>query len=261
MRITVALGALAALIVPAWQAQAQAGESTLRIRPGLGVQIQPEYPGADKSELAPIPKFSIARGDQQFGFSAPDDSFGIGLVSSGGFSAGPSLAIQGSRKNKDVGAPLGKVKTTVEAGAFVEYQMSDSFRLRGELRKGLGGHDGLIGSVGADKIWRDGDRYVFSVGPRLLFSDSKYQRAYFGVTPQAALATGLPAYRPDGGLHGVAAASGLNYSLGGPWGVFGYARYERLVGDARKSPVVKELGSPNQLSAGLGVNYIFTMRK
>lgn len=261
MRIAVALGALAALALPSAQAQAQDGEGTLRIRPGLGAQIRPEYPGADKNEWLPYVKFSIARGDDPFAFGAPDDAFGIALLSSGPFRAGPAVAIQGSRKDSDVGAPLGKVKTTIEAGGFAEFLISDQFRLRGDLRKGIGGHDGLIGSIGADQIWRDGDRYVFSVGPRLLFSDSRYQRAYFGVTPEAALATGLPAYRPDGGLHALAAATGLHYSLGGPLGLFGYARYERLIGDARKSPVVKEFGSPNQLSAGLGISYTFTMRR
>lgn len=261
MRIGFALAALAALVLPSAQAQAQDGDGTLRIRPGLGAQIRPQYPGADKNEWVPYLKFSIAKGDNPFPFAAPDDAFGIALLSSGPFRAGPAVGIQGSRKDSDVGAPLGKVKTTIEAGGFAEFLISDQFRLRADLRKGIGGHDGMIASIGADQIWRDGDRYVFSVGPRLLFSDSRYQRAYFGVTPQAALATGLPAYRPDGGLHAVAAATGLHYSLGGPLGLFGYARYERLIGDARKSPVVKQFGSPNQLSAGLGISYTFTMRR
>lgn len=267
MRTAVALGALAALMVPAWQAQAQTQEQegeedrTLRIRPGLGAQIRPEYPGADEAEWVPYIKFSIAKGNEPFGFGAPDDAFGIGLFSAGGFRAGPSLALQGGRKDSDVGVPLGEVKRTIEAGAFAEFNIADQFRLRGDVRKGINGHEGFIASLGADQIWRDGDRYVASVGPRLLFSDSRYQRAYFGVSPEAALATGLPAYRPGGGLHAVAAAAGLHYSLGGPLGLFGYARYERLVGDARKSPVVRELGSPNQLSAGLGISYTFSIRR
>jgi outer membrane protein len=90
-------------------------------------------------------------------------------------------------------------------------------------------------------------------------SSARYQRAYFGVSPAAALATGLPAYDPDGGIHALAAATGLQVSLGGPIGLFGYGRYERLVGDARRSPIVRELGSANQLSAGLGLNYTFRL--
>jgi outer membrane protein len=43
------------------------------------------------------------------------------------------------------------------------------------------------------------------------------------------------------------------------WGLFGFARYERLVGDAAKSPIVREFGSRNQLSGGIGLNYTFTI--
>ena len=100
-----------------------------------------------------------------------------------------------------------------------------------------------------------------SIGPRLLFSDARYQRAYFGVTPAASLASGLPAYRPGGGVHAVALASGLTYALNNRWGLFGYARYERLVGDAARSPIIRELGSRNQLSGGIGLNYPFTINR
>ncbi len=260
MRIAIALAAVAAVILPVAPVQAQDGERTIRIRPGLGAQTRPEYPGADSSEWLPYVKFSIAKGDNPFSFSAPDDAFGIPLLSMGPLRAGPALAIQGGRKDSEVGAPLGRVKTTIEVGGFAEAMVLDQFRLRADLRKGIGGHEGLVGSIGADQIWRDGDRYTVSVGPRLLYSDSRYQRAYFGVTPQAALASGLPAYRPDGGFHAVAAAAGLHYALSGPLGLFGYARYERLIGDAAKSPVVRELGSRNQMSAGLGISYTLTVR-
>ena len=212
-------------------------------------------------EAAPLWDIDIARGDNPFSFEAPDDSFGIDLISAGRFSAGPAANIESSRKDSDVGAPVGKVPTTFEAGAFAQYEISDSVRLRGELRKGIGGHKGLVGAVGADWIARDGDRYVFSVGPRLLFSDGRYQRAYFGVTPAAALASGLPAYRPGGGVHAVALASGLSYQFTPRWGLFGYGRYEHLVGDAAKSPIVRELGSRNQLSGGVGLSYTFTIRR
>ena len=250
-----------AATLPAWSGAIAQDSRDIRVRVGLGAQLRPKFIGADNSEIAPLVHVNIASGNRPFGFGAPDDSPSITLISSHGFSLGPAGNLEGRRKESDVGAPVGSVKRTFEAGAFAQYLVGDSVRIRAELLKGVNGHDGLVGSVGADKIWRDGDRYVFSIGPRVLFSDARYQRAYFGVDPVHSLASGLPSYRPGGGVHAVAAASGVNYALNGGWGLFGYARYERLVGDAAKSPIVRELGSRNQLSAGAGLNYTFTIRR
>ena len=233
----------------------------IRVRAGLGAQVRPDYYGADKTVVAPLVDIDIARGDNLFEFEAPDDHLAIAVINQDGLSIGPAANIASSRKDSDVGAPLGKVKTTIEAGAFAQYQWGESIRLRAEVLKGIGGHKGLVGALGADKVWRDGDRYVFSVGPRLLVSDGRYQRAYFGVTPAAAVATGLPAYRPGGGIHGAALASGLSYQFSPRIGAFGFARYERLLGDAARSPVVREFGSRNQYSAGVGLNYSFTLKR
>jgi outer membrane protein len=250
-----------AALLPAWSAASAQEKEDLRVRVGAGAQVRPEFIGADSTEVAPLWRLNIAHGTDPFKFNAPDYSPGLPLISSGGFSAGPAANVASGRKNSDLDVPVGKVKTTIEAGAFASYQLSDSLYLRAEALKGLGGHKGIVGTVGADKIWRDGDRYVFSIGPRVLFSDSRYQRAFFGVSPTAALASGLPAYRPSGGIHAVAAASSISYQFDPRWGVFGYGRYERLVGDAAKSPIVRDLGSRNQLSGGLGLSYIFTIKR
>lgn len=252
--------ASAAALIASSAAYAQDGDD-YRVRVGLGAQLQPEFPGADDTEVAPLFDLDVARGNDPFRFEAPDDSFGIAVVSSNGFSAGPAANFVGSRKNSDVGAAVGKVPATFEAGAFAEFMASDSFRLRGELLKGIGGHKGVVGALGGDFVARDADRYVFSIGPRLLFSNARYQRAYFGVDPEVSAAVLLPVYRPDAGLHGVAVASGLSYQFSDRFGMFGYARYERLIRDAAKSPIVREFGSRNQQSAGLGLSYTFTVRR
>ena len=252
----------AAAILPAWSAAAaQDNSRDIRVRVGAGAQLLPEFIGADGTNVAPLVHLNIARGTNEFSFGAPDDSPSIALISKDGFSFGPAGNIQGRREQSDVGAPVGSVSRTFEAGAFAQYLAGDSFRLRTELRKGINGHEGLVGYVGADKIWRDGDKYVFSIGPRVLFSDARYQRTYFGVSPDVSLATGLPVYRPSGGVHAVALASGVSYQLSNRWGMFGYGRYARLVGDAAKSPIVRELGSRNQLSGGVGLNYTFTIHR
>src|SRR5690606_20696267 len=190
---------------------------------------------------------AIARGTEPFDFEAPDDSFDIKLYSKHGFSLGPVANIEGSRKRSEVDVPVDKVPTTIEVGAFAQYDVSETVRLRTELRKGVGGHKGIIASLGADRVWRDGDNYVFSIGPRLLLSDGRYQRAWLVVSPEASIATGLPAYRPGGGLHAIGAASGATYQLSPRWGLFGYARYDRLVGKAAKSPIIRDLGSKDQM--------------
>ncbi|MGZ2412329.1 MipA family protein [Sphingomonas sp. F9_3S_D5_B_2] len=250
-----------AVLLPAWSAATAQESHEMRVRAGVGAQLRPDFIGASSTELGPLFRIDTARGDNEFKFKAPDGRFGVALVSKDGFSFGPAANIQGSRKNSDVGAPVGKVPTTFEAGAFVQYDAIKSIRFRAEVVKGIGGHKGVVGTLGADRIWRDHDRYVFSIGPRVSFSDGRYQRAYFGVTLAAALATGLPTYRPGGGVHSLGAASGLSYQFNDRWGMFGYARYERLVGDAAKSPIVREFGSRNQLSGGAGLNYTFRIRR
>jgi outer membrane protein len=251
----------AAVLIPAFSAAQAQDTDVTRVRVGLGAQLRPDFIGSDSFEAAPLFDLDTARGSNEFKFEAPDYSFGIPVVDKGGFEFGPALNLANGRKNSDVGLPLGRVKTTIEAGGYASYQLSKSLFVRGELLKGINGHKGVVGTLGADQVWRDGDKYVFSIGPRLLFSDARYQRAFFGVTPAAALATGLPAYRPGGGIHAVALASGLSYQFNPRWGMFGYARYERLVGDAARSPIVRSsFGSRNQLSAGLGLNYTFTIR-
>lgn len=249
---------VAALLASSAPAMAQDGSGT-RVRVGIGGQNRPAALGADRREWAPLFDFALKRGPGDFEFEAPDDNFDIRLYSKDGLSIGPVANYQPGRKNRDFGERVGKVPNTIEAGAFVQYQLSEAFRLRGELRKGVGGHNGVIASLGADAVWRDGDRYVFSAGPRVNITNSRYQREFFGVSPERSLITGLDEYDPDGGIQSVGATSGVNYQVSGPFGVFGFARYDRLVGDAGKSPIVREIGSRNQMAAGLGLTYTFSL--
>lgn len=151
---------------------------------------------------------SRARGDDLFEFKAPDESFGFPLVRRGNFAFGPAIGFEGSRTAKDVGAPLPKVDFTVEAGAFAQYSISESFRVRAEVRKGLGGHKGLVSSIGADFVAREGDTWVFSVGPRVTIANREYQSAYFSVAPEDSVGSGLAAYSARGGIQSAGAAAG-----------------------------------------------------
>ena len=258
-----ALAAALPFLLAAWSAPAAAADEEAqkkeprRTRVGLGAQLVPAYPGADGHSLRPLVDVSRSRGSRPFDFEAPDESFGPSLIKEGGLEIGPALNLQGSRKASDVGAALDKVPFTFEAGAFVQYAFSPKFRIRTELRKGLGGHDGWTGQAGADFVARDGDDWLFSVGPRVTVSDGRYHRAWFGVTAAESVRTGLAAYRPGGGIQAVGATAGFLKQLTKRFGLYSYAKYDRLVGDAADSPVVRVHGSRDQFSGGLALTYTF----
>ena len=225
---------------------------------GGGAQFYPEYPGADSLGINPMPIIDLRREGSPLPFEAPDEGWGFTILDDeSAFNFGPSVQFQNKRDEEEVGAAVGDVGFTVEAGAFVELFPGSNLRLRAEGRHGIGGHDGLVGDLAADFVIRDRDTYVFSVGPRARLSDGDYQNAYFGVTPAVAAATGLPVFDADGGIHAVGVAAGLTYKLGSNWGLQAYAGYDRLVGDAADSPIVRAFGSRNQYSAGFGLFYEF----
>jgi len=228
-----------------------------RTRVALGAQLVPSYPGSDGHSIRPLVDVARARGDDPFAFEAPDESFDIALVRRNGFSMGPAVNIEGSRKPSEVGAALPKVGVTVEPGIFFQYELTDAARLRAEVRRGIGGHDAWVGSISADYVARRGDDWLVSVGPRITVADDRFHQAYFGVRPADASASGLPAFRASGGVQAVGLTSAAIVSLGGRWGLYGFAKYDRLVGDAARSPITRAFGSRNQVSGGLALTYMF----
>lgn len=250
---------LAALLV-ALPVTAQAQEDPkepYRTRVTLGPQVVPSFPGARTMVVRPMADVARARGGDDYLYESADESFGFPIIESHGFELGPAIGFEGERTAAKLGAPLPKVGFTTEAGVLVRYRASGAFQLRAEVRKGLGGHKGWVSNLGADYVVRDGNDWLFAIGPRATLADGKYHRAYFGVTPAGAAASGLPAFTPRGGLQSVGANAGFTKQFGPRWGVYTYAKYDRLVGDAARSPVVRNLGSRDQFSGGIGLSYTF----
>ena len=252
------IAACLALLLPAPALAQDEDDAPRRTRVILGPQLAPRFPGADAVALRPYIDVSRTRGDRPFEYEAPEESTSIAIYDKRGLSFGPALGFEGKRRRRDVGG-LDEVGFTVEFGAALQYQARGPFRLFVEARKGLGGHEGVVGNAGVDYVARDADRWVWAIGPRLTVGDSRYSRAYFGVSAREALATGATSYRP-----GAFFAAGLTGSslreLSDRWSVCGYGKYDRLLGDAADSPVTRWFGSRDQLSGGLGLGYTFGRR-
>ncbi len=231
--------------------------SARRTRVALGPQIVPSFPGADSFRIRPLVDVARARGDEPFAFEAPDESFGFSVARTGGWQFGPALGFEGQRSRDSTNGMLPKVGFTFELGGFVQYQLAASFRLRTEVRQGIGGHKGLIGTVGGDYVIRDADQWLLSVGPRVTVVNARYSRAYFSVDPAAAVTASLPAFRASGGLQAVGMTAGALRQINDRWGIYSYAKYDRLVADPGRSPVVRAFGTRDQLSGGVALSYTF----
>jgi outer membrane protein len=145
--------------------------------------LVPSFPGADKVSVRPLINVSRARGTEPLAFGAPDESFGPVLLRAGKWQAGPAFGFEGSRSRRETNGLLPKVGFTVEAGGFVQRQLTPAFRTGTELRQGIGGHKRLIGILGADYIARDGGKWLFSIGPRLTAANGRYNRAFSASIP------------------------------------------------------------------------------
>lgn len=233
---------------------------TMRVQVGTGPQWQPWYPGDDQWRLSPWFSLSRTRGDTPFAFGAPDDGTNLTFLRRGTTEFAVAVRREGRRRDGDLYPNLPGVGRTLELGGSVETWAGDAVRFRGDLRKGLGGHKGWVSQIGADYVRRDGDKWILSLGPRVLLGDARYQRAWFGVDERAAALTGLPVYTPNAGLRSVAATGSWSFEVSKHWGVEGQLTYERLVADAYRSPIMQDWNSRNQIQVAIGLHYTFSVK-
>lgn len=265
----IALG-LAGLASPAFAADMSAADSPVVAQDGIGQPdwrvtikatglVAPEFEGAKDYAISGAPGLSIRRPGQPWKFGAPDDGFGFALLDTEYFQIGPVGRIRSERDSSDERKirTLNDVDWAIEPGLFVEFYPTSNIRVRGELRHGIGGHDGFVGDIAADWIQRTGP-FTLSLGPRVALGDSSFMNEYFGVSSrESARVNGLDRFKADGGVKSVGVAGAATYDWTPNWSTTVFGGYNRLTGDAAKSPIVKRLDSKDQFTVGLGVAYTF----
>ena len=230
---------------------------------GGGPFIEPRFPGSSDFSLGFFPQIEIWSDDERFPAEPPDETLSIELVGvEGAGQAGLTVNGSARRHSDDLDYALAPIGFGVEFGGYASTYITPNLRLRGEVRQGIGGHKALTGDLQADWVVRTADdRLVATIGPRVRWGSDKYNRAYFGVTPAEATATGLSAYAPHSGIYAVGAMAGAQYRVSARWGLFGFAGYGRLIGQAARSPIVRQGGSRDQLTTGMALTYTFDIRR
>lgn len=228
--------ALAVLMTPL--AQSAAAQDFLAGRTfsadlGLGVAVGPSYPGSDEARTSP---WLIWR-NAGFGEGASADRQGL--------SFSPSLGREGEREADDDAdlAGLDDIDAAYELGLKASYGMGPIGAFA-TLRKGVSGHSGLTGEIGAKYRTELSDRVTLWSGVSLGYGDADYNATYFGVTPAESAASGYAPFAPAGGLNRAAVTFEARYALTDSTALLGEVQYGKLIGDAADSPIVQDRYQP-----------------
>lgn len=217
------------------------GANEVGVTIGLGVQSAPSYIGADSTSLGPTGSFAL----DQLEFNGMSLGSGAGA----GFSLGGSLRFIGAREAADNAELQGltDIDAALELGGGLRYNLP-GLAAFANLRSGIGGHESLVGDLGADVIYQIAPQWELRAGPRALWGSEDYTQTYFGVTAAESMNSGFAAYTPDSGFVSAGLTASLTYQVTPDWGVVGKVRYDKLQGDAADSPIVQ---NKDQLTAGL----------
>lgn len=220
-----------------------------------GARIAPDYFGSSNHSVTPAIGFGfqgLRLGGTQLGDPDGPRVFAPGAGLRGSF------RFIGEREGVNELAGMRDVDAALELGIGAHYT-ADMWQVFADLRYGVVGHKGITGELGGNLIYRAPSGLVLNAGPRAEFGSGRFTNTYFGVTPAESIASGLAAYTASGGVYSVGFEMGAYQPLGADWGLTGTLRYDRLRGDAARSPIVAQ-GSRDQISAEIGLTRHFNLR-
>ncbi|RED47695.1 MipA/OmpV family protein [Aestuariispira insulae] len=252
--------AAAAAFVPHSAIAEDQGTEEWSFETGLAAMYAPDYEGSDDYEIAPVPLLEISWNDRitltTYGgpglyakaYGTEDFRVDLGIRYEGGREASDNDAL-GGLGNMDVGA--------VAVGA-VSYEMGP-MEIGLELAHDLGGdRKGTAATLEAEyamPVFNGQAR--LTIAPHLTWVNEDYMDNSFGITAsQAASSTlGLAQYDPAAGLRDVGLTLGVGYPVTDNVLALARVDYSRLMSEAADSPLVKDQGSANQMSAIFGLVY------
>ncbi|GLK71054.1 MipA/OmpV family protein [Ancylobacter dichloromethanicus] len=247
-------------------AKAEATDRQWTLTVGGYVMAQPVWAGSDDYEFGFKPIISITRADQLSRFNSFNDNPSLALWDTGTFEAGIVGKIDWKRDSSSSNALRGMsdIDYAVEVGGYAQWFPVDWLRLRGELRYGFGGFDGVVADLAVDAIHFSPELWgvTLSAGPRMTLASSGYIDTYYGITPgeaafAQALGNPLTPYQAGGGIYSVGFGGQVvkRFTENITGSVF--AEYKYLMDDAADSPLVVQNGDRNQFQTGVSLSYTF----
>ena len=248
---------------------------------GIGAVAAPAYAGAKEGQVRVLPLLQLEWSGGGFvsGLMA-----GMHLSDTPALEYGPLLAIHPGRTRQGAGgvtdaggrssvfegigaghatipvgsgmAGMNEVRARLQGGVFVNYYLAPSLRLTNSVLYGAGAErHGLAWSLGVQRTAIEitpQHRLTLAAGVTLV--DRAHNARFFGVTQAESERSGFVAYAPRGGVRDVSLSLGWNWALSPDWMLASSVRASRLLGDARRSPIVERPGSVS-VSSGLAYRF------
>jgi outer membrane scaffolding protein for murein synthesis (MipA/OmpV family) len=220
---------------------------------GIGVSTQPSFVGA--KGLKVLPSVVLDARYKDIAFASDGEGIGVNLLHGEGYRAGISLSYDLGRNSHDDDhlRNLPDISFAAAPKAFAQIFIKPVV-LAVDIRKAIGGNDGLIGDIGIYMPIPFSDSDFLFIGPAVTWADHRYTNAYFGVSPAAAKASGYSAFTAHGGLANAGAGASYVHLMGDHWLIEGDTGYRRLLGDSARSPIVE---TKLQFSLDINLAYRF----
>jgi len=224
-----------------------------RITLGAGADLQPVYEGSKRLQV--LPSLVIDARYKGILFASDGEGVGVNVIRGQTYRAGVAVAYDLGRdhhaQHRLTG--LGNVDPAPEAKLFAEYFLLP-FVYTVDIRKAIGGHDGVIGDLGMYvPLPVAEDFYVFT-GPSVTFADSTYMQAYFGISSAQAARSQFHVFTAHGGLDRAGWGVTALYKWSEHWWLEAEGAWEYMLGDAGRSPIVEDR---SQFAAGANILYRF----
>lgn len=226
---------------------------------GATGMVAPDFEGGKDYLFTASPIISLGKVGPEARFTSRNDGISFSLYDTGAVRAGIAGKLIFGRDDDDADALKGldPVRFGGELGGFAEVYPTDWLRVRGEVRHGIRSHDGVVADVAADAFYDVTDTVRISAGPRVSFASAAYFDAYYGVDAEEAAESGLREYDPSGGIKSAGIGGAIDWKVTDRVTTNFFAEYERLLGPAEDSSLVRERGSTDQFTVGVSATYRF----
>ena len=224
-----------------------------RVTLGAGAEMAPIYEGSKRYAATPSIPLDVRYKD--IAFLSAGEGLGVDLLRGQTYRAGVAVDYDLGRSHHAQHrlTGTGNVGMAPEAKLFAEYFLLP-FVYRADIRKGIGGHNGVIGDLGMYvPLPVAEDTYVFT-GPSVTFANGEYMQAYFGISPAQAARSQFHTFTARGGLDRAGWGITAVYKYSQHWWVEADGAWQYMLGDAGRSPIVEDR---SQFAAGINLLYRF----